>query len=178
MEHSTAEDLVSVQMQGLILHGTLANVYCLAGCPRAARFHVCQELEESKHHMMTNEKIIGKLGEIVHARTTESLDYDSTVGNYWTYFKPLKDLTVMPKDEEEQTNIHRHALLAWHAHEEMAVQVYKQVVSEDPECYFWRMLLSGAEKELAMIKTLMAKKFDKELQIDGKVQMLMQAMKK
>jgi len=114
------------QLKGIMLHSDLCRAYLVRKNKRCAFTQYVRTLAETKTFLLTNEKIIDKLGCLV---------------------EPIKEARILVPDNATDEQLKA----IWRDWEQDTLAMYEEASLMDQDCKWWKKLLKEVKKELTTL---------------------------
>lgn len=135
-----AREVLSHQLNGIMLHNDFFAMYTLYRMEDMAKLHERQVIEETKAYLKTSAKLTCLLNEKIDVPQVARQTLPST--------------QVKASSRMARMDAHGKALDEWEAWEQATHDMYMQLKEENPECKLWGCLEGAARQELWKIDKL------------------------
>ena len=137
-----AKNVLTHQLQGVMLHHDMMLAFAVLGMPRKCREQRCHFYSEMKNMDKTNFAVIKETGAIVEVGQVARIK--------------VPDVNANMTDEQKATTC-KAIMDTWKKWEESTVNLYRQELNTDPQNKWLKCLMHDAERELRHIEWVYSK---------------------
>lgn len=137
----TAQKILNHQVEGIMFHSDMVDLFTAMGDKRLKRRHEKQVLEETCALLKTKACLYGELGTVLVPVVTAQ----------------PRGAAVKSVDDTTAIEWSGKALATWLTWEHDTKALYEEAAKEDSACKLWHVLLADVNKEISCIKRLSAR---------------------